>query len=123
MTLVAHVREIDASVFPGDACELDQLVRARVDRRRIDQRRRRPDGSVLHRLPDQRLHLLQLLGRRLDVFVAQDHATHLRQSDVVHDIDRNAVALQQLEVLAVRLPLMWGALHIHCGGVGGPGSG
>ena len=88
----------------GDLGERDQLVGVRIVAGRIDERRGDADGAILHRLLDQLSHLLQLLGRRVHVLVAEDDAAHLRGADVVHDVEREAVPLQQREVLGERAP-------------------
>ena len=104
VALVPHMREIDATVLAGHRAEGDQLIRGRVDRRRIDQGRGHADGSVLHPLSHQRLHLFELLGRRRNVLVAKHHAPHLSQADVVDHVDRDPVALHDREVLGVAAP-------------------
>ena len=104
VALVPHVREVDAIVLAGHRTEGYQLFRGRVDRGRIDQGRGHADGSILHPLSYERLHLLELLGRRRNVLVAEHHAPHLGQADVVDHVDRDAVALEDREVLGVAAP-------------------
>ena len=48
-------------VLRRDLAQLDQLVGRRVERRRVDQRRADAERALLHRLPHERAHLVELL--------------------------------------------------------------
>ena len=60
VAFVSHVREVDAAVLACHARQLDELVRAGVNRGGVDQRRRDPHGAVFHGLPHEGLHLFDL---------------------------------------------------------------
>ncbi len=104
VTLVAHVREVRAPVLARDARQLDQLLGVGVDRGRVDEGGGHSDRPVLHALTHERPHLLELLGRRLDVLVAEHDPPHLGEPDVVRHVQGDAQALQVPEVLRVRAP-------------------
>jgi len=104
VALVSHVREVDAAVLAGHRRKGDQFIRGRVDRGGIDQGGGHADGAVLHPFAHERLHLFELLGRRRDILVAEHHAPHLGQADVVDNVDGDAVALQDCKVLGVAAP-------------------
>ena len=104
VALVAHVREVDAPVLARDRSQGDELLGARIDGGRIDERSGHSHGPVLHPLAHQLPHLVELFGRRVDILHAQDYAPHLGEADVVHHVDGDAVALHDREVLRVPAP-------------------
>ena len=52
------------------------------------------NGSVLHGLPHQSLHLRELLRRGLHVGVAKDHPAHAGRAHVACEVDAHALALE-----------------------------
>src|SRR5690606_2452868 len=104
VALAPDVRDVHATVLRGDARELDQLARLRVERRRVDQRGADAERTLLHGLSHQRAHALQLIGRGRPVLVADLVDTHRRRADERRDVRRDPTLDQVLEVLAQRGP-------------------
>ena len=115
--LVPDVAREDAAVLPDDPAELDQLVRRRQETRRRGEHAREPGGAVLHRLPDEALHLLELLRSRRLESLSHDTAPDVAEADVGDDVRRDPGALESAEVVAKggeahRLPT-----HLHRAGL------
>ena len=104
VTLVAHVREVHPAVLACHGRQSDELLGARIDGRRIDERSGHPDGSVFHPFPHQLSHLLKLLRLWGDILFPEHYAPHLREPNVVHHVDGDAVVLKDGEVLRVPPP-------------------
>jgi len=69
-----------------------------------DERGGQPHRAVQHGLLHQSQHPLHLLRGRLDVLLAQDHATDLSGSHVVYHVQSHPFVLEQPEVLVEGLP-------------------
>ena len=89
---------------PATDAQSDELLGARIDGRRIDERSGHPDGSVFHPFPHQLSHLLKLLRLWGDILFPEHYAPHLREPNVVHHVDGDAVVLKDGEVLRVPPP-------------------
>ena len=96
--LGAHVRRVDPAVLGGGARERDELLGARVRRGRVLERARHTDGALTHGLRDERLHLLELGGRRRAIAVADHHLAHGRGADIGREIDADSLPLEPREV-------------------------
>ncbi|PYQ70270.1 MAG: hypothetical protein DMG04_25215, partial [Acidobacteria bacterium] len=79
VTFRSHVRRVDAAMLRRLGGERDQLLRRRIRRGRVLQRRGNADGPLLHRLAHQSLHPIELRRARLPVVVAEHHAADLRR--------------------------------------------
>ena len=98
IAFVAHVGRIDPAVTGGDLGQCDQFIGGGVGAGRVLQRTRQPHGAVLHGGRDQRLHLLQLRGRRLHILVAEHHPAHRGCPDVGAEVDADALFFEPREI-------------------------
>ena len=107
------MRDVDAAVRRHRLRHLDQLLRARVVARRIDQRRADAERAVLHRAAHDGAHGVELRGVRLaDRLPLRVHA-HGRGAEERADVRRCAVRLHRVEPRpeAVRAGIRAGALR------------
>ena len=105
VALIAHVRGINAAELPCLGSESDQLICLGVGSGRVLQGSRQTDRAFAHGLPDERLHLIQLSGRRLLVVVSQHHAPDLSGAHVAGEVDSHSLFFQAGEVLPKRSPV------------------
>jgi hypothetical protein len=68
--LVAHVRDVEALARRERPADLDDLLGARLERRRIEGPVGEADRAGVERLDEERAHLRDLLRRRLAVEVS-----------------------------------------------------
>src|SRR5262249_55573460 len=99
-SLVADVGDVDTAVLRDDLAQLDDLIRSRDGAGRHGEHAGKPGRPLLHRLLDQRLHLLKLIARRPGVRLAHDAFPDVAQADEGGDVDRDAGALDEIEVAA-----------------------
>src|SRR5690606_7498787 len=91
-------------VFRSGFRKRDELRRLRIERRRVDQGRTDTEGALLHRLAYQRLHLFEFRLRGIAVFEADDVLADRGRANEGRNVDRDALVLEELEILAERGP-------------------
>ena len=96
--------DVHAAAIAGFGGQGDQLRRFGVIRRRVDQRRADAHRAFLHRLADQRAHLRQLGGRRIDVLFAELMHANGGRSDERGEVGRDALLRHVVEIFAERGP-------------------
>ena len=77
MAFVSHVREVHATVLSRDSRKFNEFICVSIHSGGIYQGRRGSDGTIFHRLTDQRLHLLELSSCRLNVSLSEYHTPDL----------------------------------------------
>ncbi len=104
--LVANMSDEDAAMPGHHLAQLDHVVgrRQRIGRHR--QHAREPAGALLHRLVDQRSHLVELRRRRPLVRIAHDGFPDVAQADKRRDVGGHAGSLPEIEVSAQGGPLL-----------------
>ena len=103
--LTAEVRDVQAVVFRSGLAEGDQLLRPRVKRGGIDQRRGDAYRAFGHRVAHQLLHPLQLVGRGRTIGIADFVNAHRRGADKGRDIAGHASLNEVVQIFAQRGPL------------------
>ena len=98
--LVANVAGVDAAMLAHDLAKFDQVVGRGERTRRHHQLTRKTKGSLLHRLRDQVLHLLQLSRTGPVEGLAHDTLPDVAFADVGSDVDGDSRPLDRGEVLA-----------------------
>ncbi len=104
IALAAHVADVHAAVGRGGLAQRDQLVGPGVEGRGVDQRRAHAERAFLHRLPDERLHPREFLGRRRPVVVIELVHAHGGRADEGRDVQGHPALLEVREILAQRGP-------------------
>ena len=104
IALAADVRDVLAAVLRGHLAQLDQFLGARVERRRVDQRRADPERALFHLLTHERAHLVELSRRGLPILEADDVLADRRRADERRDVLRDAAPLELAQVLGQRRP-------------------
>jgi len=69
------------------------------------QRRGDADRSVVHGIPHQRLHLIELGGGGLDVRIPKHQAANLGCSNIAGEINADAIFLETGKILAQGAPV------------------
>ena len=105
ITLITHVRGIDAAVTRCNPGERDELLGAGIRCGRILQGGGEPHRALMHALFHQILHLAQLVPGRSAIGVADDHFAHGSSSDIRREIDPDALLLQPRKVFRQRMPV------------------
>ena len=100
----AHVADVHAAAFSGFADQRDQLVSFGEGRGRIDQRRPDAHRAFLHRLADEAAHAVELSRIGIDVALAQFMLPHRGRADERSDVERRALVLEEIEIVAKRGP-------------------
>src|SRR5258706_4664218 len=72
----------------------------------------------MHGIADQRLHLLQVLDCRLNIGVAEDHATYLRRAYVAGEVDADSLLFETSEILAEGAPVRGDFVMLVSGSIG-----
>ena len=89
---------------PAAFAQRDQLLRRRIEARRVDQRRPDAERAVRHLLPHERLHPFELRRGRLAILEPDDVLADGRGADERRDVRRDALLLEELEILRERRP-------------------
>src|SRR5207247_1070448 len=100
----ADVRRVEASAAGDDPRELDDLLCVGEAARWIYEARAHAERARAHRLRDVGLHRPQLVLRRRALLEPHHRKPYAPVPDVACDVDADAVALHEVEVLAVRRP-------------------
>ena len=87
---VAIVRVVDAVERRGDPRQLDDLLGGRVVARHVEEPGRQAERPFVHRLPDQRAHLVQLCRRRRAVVLSDRPSADLPVTRVGERVHPNA---------------------------------
>ena len=56
-------------------------------------------------MANELLHLVELLGRRLDIVITEGHAADGGGADVIGDVDADTLLFQSREIFPERLPI------------------
>jgi len=109
----AHVHDIHAAALRGLAGHRREFLGARETEWGVDQRRGKPQRTLLHRLVDAQFHLLELLCIRLHVFFAEFVHADGTGADERRHVGRDATHHQFFEILAERGPVeLDGGVHL-----------
>jgi len=99
VALIANVAHVDSAVGSHHLCQSDDLIGLSIRPGCIDQPCRHPPGPLAHRLVDQRLHPLELFGRRSPPRGTEHSASDCAVPDEVQDVRAGAVTVDVLEEL------------------------
>ena len=111
VALGAHVGDVRAVVRRHRLRHLDQLRRAGVRARRIDEGGRDPERAVAHRVADDGAHRVELRCRRRRGGLADGVGAHGRGAEVRADVDGVRVTADRVEPLAEAALAAEGALQ------------
>ena len=99
---------IDTAIARRHLAQFDHLFGGVEGVRHIDQPGGQAEGTLLHRLGDELLHLVHFGGCGGTVLISHDGSSHLPRADIGHDIGTDAFLSQEMEEAAQCGP---GAVH------------
>ena len=109
ISLTSYVSRVYPAVLCHDFAQFDQLIRFSVYGGRIDKTRRHTDTAALHRLRDDRLHLIELLRSRFFRRKSHNLRPHLSVPDQMSHICGKS---HRIHIFKIRLKVPADFLHL-----------